>query len=77
MKLNINTKYNITLMVYTDYTTFRPVEAQLIQGPTICPLKGGVGDLVCVRVFFSQPSGERILFPDIQRCKFFSQHYTT
>ena len=30
-----------------------------------------MGDLVCVRVFFSQPSGERILFPDIQRCKFF------
>ena len=27
IKLNINTKYNITLMVYTDYTTFRPVEA--------------------------------------------------
>ena len=39
-------------MVYTDYTTFRPVEAQLIYGPTICPLKGGVSDLVCVQFFF-------------------------
>ena len=31
-----------------------------------------MGDLVCVRIFFPQTSGDRILFPDIQRCKIFS-----
>ena len=32
---------------------------------------GGMGDLVCARIFFPQTCGDRI-FPDMQRCNIFS-----
>ena len=62
----------MTLMVYTDYTTFRPVETLLIQGPTICPLKRGVGDLVCVQFFFLKPLVIELFFLTNSGVRFFS-----
>ena len=57
-----------------DFRWFNPtshaMRTYLLKGPDYKLLRGGMGDLVCVRFlyiyFFSHTSGDGIYFPDIQ-----------